>query len=77
MHAIIRQGDGKYYISAVYGYYEEFTATDDYDRYLEEIYKPYWIVWDLENKRLIRWLMMRHISSRRFLLLIQIQPTGS
>ena len=58
MHAIIRQGDGKYYISAVYGYYEDYTATDDYDRYLEEIHKPYWIVWDPEKKRLIRWLTM-------------------
>lgn len=58
MHAIIRQGDGKYYISAVYGYYEDYTATDDYDRYLEETHKPYWIIWDPEKKRLIRWLTM-------------------
>lgn len=58
MHAIIRQGDGKYYISAVYGYYEDYTAADDYDRYLEEIHKPYWIVWGPEKKRLIRWLTM-------------------
>ena len=55
MHAIIRQGDGKFYISAVYGYYEDNTAIDDYDRYLEQIYKPYWIIWDPEKKRLIRW----------------------
>lgn len=58
MHAIIRQGDGKYYISAVFGYYRDITATDDYERYLEKIYKPYWIVWDPEKKRLIRWLTM-------------------
>ena len=58
MHAIVRQGDGKYYISAVFGYYRDVTATDDYERYLEEIHKPYWIVWDSEKKRLIRWLSM-------------------
>lgn len=58
MHAIIRQGDGKYYISAVFGYYRDITATDDYQRYLEEIHKPYGIVWDPEKKRLTRWLAM-------------------
>lgn len=56
MHAIIRQGDGKYYISAVFGYYKDITAQDEYERYLEEISKPYWIVWDSEKKKLIRWL---------------------
>lgn len=58
MHAIIRQGKGEYYISAVFGYYRDITATDDYERYLEEIYKPYWIVWNPEKKRLIRWSTM-------------------
>ena len=58
MHAIIRQGDGKYYISAVFGYYRDITATDNYERYLEEIYKPYWIVWNPEKTRLIRWQTM-------------------
>lgn len=58
MHAIIRQGSGKYYISAVFGYYRDITATDSYEKYLEEIYKPYYIVWDSEKKRLIRWLSM-------------------
>lgn len=58
MHAIVRQGDGKYYISAVFGYYRDVTATGDYERYLEEIHKPYWIVWNSEKKRLIRWLSM-------------------
>lgn len=58
MHAMIRQGDGKYYISAVFGYYRDIDETDDYKRYLQEIHKPYWIVWDAEKKRLIRWLNM-------------------
>lgn len=58
MHAIIRQGDGKYYISAVFGYYRDIDETDDYKRYLQEIHKPYWIVWDEKKKRLIRWQAM-------------------
>ena len=58
MHAIVRQGNGKYYVSAVFGYYEDITAKDDYQRYLERIHKPYCIVWDLEKKRLIRWQIM-------------------
>lgn len=58
MHAIIRQDDGKYYVSAVFGYYRDVTATEDCKRYIESIHKPYWIVWDSEKKRLIRWLSM-------------------
>lgn len=52
MHAIIRQGNGKYYISAVFGYYRDISATDFYKS------NPYWIVWDAEMKHLIRWLAM-------------------
>ncbi len=52
MHAIIRQGNGKYYISAVFGYYRDITAMND----REEIHKRYWIVWNPEKTRLIRWL---------------------
>lgn len=58
MHAIVCQGNGKYYISAVFGYYRDITATEEYERYLEGIHKPYWIVWDAEKKRLIRWHAM-------------------
>lgn len=28
MHAIIRMGEGKYYVSTVYGYYRDITATN-------------------------------------------------
>ena len=52
MHAIIRQGNGKYYISAVFGYYRDISAVDYYES------NPYWIVWDAEMKHLIRWLAM-------------------
>lgn len=58
MHAIVRQGDRKYYISAVFGYYRDVTAVNDYGRYLEGIRKPYWIVWDANQRRLIRWHAM-------------------
>ncbi|MEE5994115.1 MAG: hypothetical protein V3G42_12895 [Oscillospiraceae bacterium] len=58
MHAIVRQGNGKYYISAVFGYYRDITATDDYEKYIQEIHNPYWIVWDAEKKHLIRWNAM-------------------
>ena len=34
MHAIIRQDDDKYYVSAVFGYYRDVTATEDYKRYI-------------------------------------------
>ena len=58
MHAIIRQGNGEYYISAVFGYFENITATDEYERYIQSIHSPYWIVWDREKKALIKWLNM-------------------
>ena len=58
MHAIVRQGEGKYYVSAVFGYYRDITATDDYEKYIEEIHRPYWVVWDEKHNRLIRWLSM-------------------
>lgn len=58
MHAIVRQGNGKYYISAVFGYYRDITATEDYERYIQSIHNPYWIVWDEDKKRLIKWQTM-------------------
>ena len=58
MHALVCQGNGKYYVSAVFGYFKDITATNDYDRYIESMHKPYWIVWDESKKRLIRWLNM-------------------
>lgn len=55
MHALVNQGNGKYYLSYVFGYYRDITATDEYKRYVQSIHKPYWIVWDAEKQRLIRW----------------------
>lgn len=53
MHAIVRQGNGRYYVSAVFGYYEDITAEDEHQRYLEIIHKSYCIVWNPEKSRLI------------------------
>ena len=58
MHGMIRQGNGMYYVSAVFGYYADITAKDDNEAYLQRIYKPYWIVWDEKKERLIRWHAM-------------------
>lgn len=55
MHALINQGNGKYYLSYVFGYYRDITVTDEYERYVQSIDNPYWVVWDPEGKHLIRW----------------------
>lgn len=59
MHAIIRQGDGKYYISAVFGYYKDVKSEDDYQRYLERIHSPYYVVLDENKTHLIKWFAMK------------------
>jgi hypothetical protein len=59
MHALIRQGNGKYYVSAVFGYYNDVKSKDDYQRYLESIHSPYYIVWDSKREHLIKWFAMQ------------------
>lgn len=59
MHAIVRQGDGKYYISPVFGFYKDIKSTDDYERYLECIHSPYYVVWNEERTCLIKWYAMQ------------------
>lgn len=51
MHAIICQGNGQYYLSAVFGWYLDRDGYDDY--------RDYWIVWNPQKKRLIRWPTFR------------------
>lgn len=55
-----------------FGYYKAVTAEDDYQRYLEEIHKLYWIVWDKDKKRLIRWRYMvpntKYIIPQKFII---------
>lgn len=58
MHAIIRQGDGKNYVSAVFGVYLGSDETDDSGRIIQKDDNPYWIVWNAEKTRLIRWFSM-------------------
>lgn len=59
MHAIVRQGNGKYYISPVFGYYNDVKSEDDYQRYLESVHTPYYVVWDEEGKYLVKCLEMQ------------------
>lgn len=59
MHAIIRQGNGKYYISSVFGYYNDVKSEDDYQRYLERIHTPYYIIFNEEKTKLIKWFNMQ------------------
>ena len=58
MQAIINQPGGDCYVSAVFGYYRNVTATDDYQRYVERIHNPYYIVWDKDHTKLTKWLAM-------------------
>lgn len=51
MHAIIRLGNGDYYISAVFGYNKSLDTTPKGEHHLSN---PYWIVWDPPQKRLIK-----------------------
>lgn len=59
MYAIIRQGEGKYYTSTVFGYFHDVKSTDDYQRYLERIYSPYYIVWNEEKTHLVKVFAMQ------------------
>lgn len=59
MHAIIRQGNGKYYISTVFGYYNDVKSEDDYQRYLERIHSPYYVVWDEAHTKLVKCFAMQ------------------
>lgn len=59
MHAIVRQGDGKFYVSPVFGYYTDVKSEDDYQRYLERIHTPYYVVWDEAGEHLIKCFAMQ------------------
>lgn len=59
MYAIVRQGNGKYYTSTVFGYFHDIKSEDDYQRYLEEIRSPYYIVWNEEKTHLIKVFAMQ------------------
>ncbi len=59
MYAIVRQGEGKFYVSPVFGYYNDVKSKDDYQRYLESIYTPYYVIWDEKGEQLIRCFKMQ------------------
>ena len=54
MYAIVRNGKGHFYTSAVFGYFCEVTATDDYERYLERIHNQFYFVLDEKKERLVK-----------------------
>lgn len=54
MYAIVRQGNGKYYTSTVFGYFHDVKSTDDYQRYLEKIHSSYYVVWNEEKTHLVK-----------------------
>lgn len=66
MHAIIRQGNGKYYVSAVFGYFKDIRSADAHERYLEDTYKSFYVIWDEKKEKLIRWFAME--QNTRFLI---------
>lgn len=58
MHALIRQGNGKYYVSAVFGYYKEFKSKDD-SRNLKSNYSSYYVVFNSGKTHLIKLFAMQ------------------
>ena len=54
MHAIIRKGNGKYYVSAVFGYFRSVPKDDSYEEYIRCSRYPYYIVWNEEKTALIK-----------------------
>ncbi len=54
MHALVRQGNGEFYVSTVFGYYRDVKSEDEFQRYHELIHSPYYIVWDESKTRLIK-----------------------
>lgn len=59
MHVIVRQGNGKYYVSVAFGYYKDIKSDDDYQRYLESIHSPYFVVWDEHKDHLVKMFAMQ------------------
>lgn len=59
MHALIRQGNGKYYVSAVFGYYKGINSANRHHRHHERGYSPYYVTWDEEKTKLVRTFAMQ------------------
>lgn len=54
MYAIVRNGNGTFYTSAVFGYFCKITATDDYQKYLERTHNQFYLVLNEKKDRLIK-----------------------
>lgn len=54
MYAIVRNADGTYYTSTVFGYFCKVTATDDYEQYLESIHKQFYLVLNEKKDCLVK-----------------------
>ena len=54
MYAIIREGNGKYYTSVVFGFFCKITANEDYQRYIERLHNQYFLVLNSEKNKLVR-----------------------
>ena len=54
MHAIIRKGHGKYYVSAVFGFFSRLPKDNSYEESIANIRYPYFIVWNEEKTQLIK-----------------------
>ena len=54
MYAIVREDDGTYYTSTVFGFFCKVTATDDYQRYLERIHNQFYLVLNSSKTALVK-----------------------
>ncbi len=54
MYAIIRNEDGTFYTSLVFGYYCRITADEEYEAYVQSIHNRYYIVLNQEKTALVR-----------------------
>lgn len=54
MYAIVRNADGTYYTSTVFGYFCKVTATDDYEQYLESIHNQFYLVLNEKKDCLVK-----------------------
>jgi len=54
VYAMIRLGNGKFYLSAVFGYSCKVTAADEHQRCLESIHNRYYLVLNQEKNKLVK-----------------------
>jgi hypothetical protein len=59
MYAIVRQGNGKFYTSTVFGYFYDVKSSDAYQRHLERWRSAYYIVWNEAKTHLTKVLALQ------------------